>query len=364
MKLGICCNFSWPHIGGSESVIQSIAESLVFDMGYEVTIFTFSEKVETHDFNLHRVPCLKGKGFIKQINQMDHVMVYSDSFWEWETIVSNIDRIKPKVTIVLVGMYNMFSNEHIYDMFRGDIHRYNVVTHSADKSYETCLSDDIPVMIIPNGVDLDEFREDRVDFRKKYGIKENHIILNVANFFYGKGQEEIPLVCDELDRRFVGTIENWAVVSISSSIQYPYEKRFIQKYKSLIKPYNNYFLRNIPREDVVAAFKESDVFLFTSKKEVSPLVILEAEAAGLPWISADVGDIMNRKGGEVIGIDKVDERGYKVFTPSSIKCYAKSVERILTIREWRDQLREEGQKGIEERDWKNIVPMYHEVFNG
>jgi len=36
-------------------------------------------------------------------------------------------------------------------------------------------------------VDLAEFEENNIDFRKKYNIKEKYVFLNVGNFFYGQG---------------------------------------------------------------------------------------------------------------------------------------------------------------------------------
>jgi glycosyltransferase involved in cell wall biosynthesis len=48
--------------------------------------------------------------------------------------------------------------------------------------------------------------------------------------------------------------------------------------------------------DAVAA---ADLFLFTSRVECAPLVILEAMAAGTPWVSYDVGNVSELPGGLV-----------------------------------------------------------------
>ena len=65
---------------------------------------------------------------------------------------------------------------------------------------------------------------------------------------------------------------------------------FIELCKIIIRCYyecklKEFFNRNImivelPREDVVALYKESDVFLFPSNVECSPIVLFEAMAAG------------------------------------------------------------------------------------
>ena len=51
-----------------------------------------------------------------------------------------------------------------------------------------------------------------------------------------------------------------------------------------------YFLKKIERDEIVDAYKRSDIFLFTSRIECSPLVIFESAAAGLPFFSLKVGN--------------------------------------------------------------------------
>lgn len=49
--------------------------------------------------------------------------------------------------------------------------------------------------------------------------------------------------------------------------------------------------------DAVAA---ADLFLFTSRVECAPLVIIEAMAAGTPWVSYEVGNVAELAGGVVV----------------------------------------------------------------
>jgi glycosyltransferase involved in cell wall biosynthesis len=50
-----------------------------------------------------------------------------------------------------------------------------------------------------------------------------------------------------------------------------------------------------------SAIAAADLFLFTSSVECAPLVILEAMAAGTPWVSYDVGNVAELPGGLVAG---------------------------------------------------------------
>ncbi len=46
----------------------------------------------------------------------------------------------------------------------------------------------------------------------------------------------------------------------------------------------------LPRSEVVELFFAADLFIFASKVEYSPLVLFEACAAGLPFVSVPVGN--------------------------------------------------------------------------
>ena len=59
MKLGICCNHSYPHCGGSERIIQQIAESMSNKYHHKVDILSFSIKKTLYNNNVKLIPCLK-----------------------------------------------------------------------------------------------------------------------------------------------------------------------------------------------------------------------------------------------------------------------------------------------------------------
>lgn len=367
MKLGICCNFSYPHCGGSEFVLQNVSELLVKQFSYQVNVYSWYCKSEFSHNRVTYIPC--GRRYpelVEQINHMDHIFVYSDSFWGMRHILYGMDgvhKIKPNITIALVGMYFMNSAEpEAYKVFKKYVQngRIKVVTHAKNAAYHKCISDGIPVTVVPNGVNLSEFGNETINFREKYNIEEKYVLLNVSNFFYGKGQEAIPSICKELRKHI--SRDEFAVVSISSSIDYPYDKHFLHNCRGVMAPYNNYFLRDIPRKDVIAAFKESDVFLFTSKKEVSPLVILESEAAGLPWISMDVGDVRDRRGGMILEAEQEDPKGYKIITSGMSWLYGDIINDLLISKVLRSKLQSSAMQYIQDCDWTNIVPTYHRNF--
>jgi len=303
MKLGIFCNFGPGHIGGSEMVIDAIAKGLISDFGYEISVYASNyKKISTYN-GMRTIPCHKGDALIAQINENDHILVYSDSFWGWDTIVEN-------------GF--------------------------------------LPT-VIPNGVDLEEFATDTVNFREKYNIQEKYIILNVSQFFYGKGQESLGKISKELRRKR----DDFIFVQVSSHITYPYENNFLTRAKKAFGTEKCLFLRDIPREDVISAFKGSDVFCFTSGKEVAPLVILEARAAKLPWVSMEVGDVFSHHDGIMIRANDKSNKGYRIVSDSVVSQYARFINEILEKKLFREP---HNYKGVQQRDWRNIVIEYDKVF--
>ena len=87
MKIGIFCNFSLPHCGGSEFVIQNISERLVANYKYIIDVYSYSCHSHYNVKGVNYIPCKRGDGLISQINENDHIFVYSDSFFGWDTML-------------------------------------------------------------------------------------------------------------------------------------------------------------------------------------------------------------------------------------------------------------------------------------
>lgn len=374
MKLAIICNFApFPShggsFGGSEEVIRHISLGLSTEKyGWTVDIYGHNYKKPSKCDGINLFPCPRGNALIPLIsNHYDHIFIYSDSQWNFDHILQNIKIIDCRLSLAFVGAYH--TRDHsptALQLLKDNIDKFTLITHSKYQDYQFCVDNNLPVTIIPNGVDLSEFAENNINFREKYNIKEKHIILNVSNYFFGKNQQYIGDIARQLEKY----ISDFKIVQISNSIKYPYEKLFRDRTTKNCKDINTLFLRDLPREDVISAFLSSDVFLFPSLKEVSPIVILESRAAKLPWVSFNVGDISEQAGGIPVAYKDVDEKGYVIVNSGHISHFAQSIYYLLSkynVRgreiDRRKQVIKEGQKDIEQKDWKNIVPLYHKVFS-
>lgn len=377
MKLGICCNFTHPSTGGSEIVCKAIAEQMANTYGMDVTTFGYNVDEDFVHNKVKYKKCLKGNLFLQQIQDLDHLFIYSDSFWGFETILDNLDFMKPSLSIALLGMYAMRENSSLFGIFCDERKQFKVITHSSrDEDYKKCFENKISVTVIPNGVDVKRFNffkpwkmydvneyMNSVDFKRKYEINTSKVIINVANYFYGKGQKHLL----EIGNRLSGLRgDDFTIIQISNTVRYPHDKTFLTQTQNLFKQKSKFqykFLRDIPREDVEAAFNVADIAIFTSLKEVAPITILESMAAKTLWISMDVGNVKELFGGVVICNGNHDKNGYKVFKDSVYDDYAYTAHEYLDSDGLLTASGLDGREMIEKfYNWDVICEQYYNVF--
>jgi glycosyltransferase involved in cell wall biosynthesis len=122
---------------------------------------------------------------------------------------------------------------------------------------------------------------------------------------------------------------------------------------------------DLPREKVVDAFFEADLFVFASKVEYSPLVLFEAAAAGTPFLTVPVGnsrEIVRWTGGGWICPADVDERGYTKVSPAVL---AREMEKAVRSPEYLRKLGEAGRRAWQERfTWAEIARSYERILRG
>ena len=132
------------------------------------------------------------------------------------------------------------------------------------------------------------------NFRIKYNVGDGLMVLCVANYSERKNQTLAVRAFRKAN------IPGSTLVFIGSEFN-EYSEKVMEldesiNQKSLCR---TIFLEGISREETQAAFACSDIFLLTAKQETQPIVIIEAMAAGKPWISTHTGCVSNMEGGVV-----------------------------------------------------------------
>lgn len=136
------------------------------------------------------------------------------------------------------------------------------------------------IKIMPNAIDLDQFsysREIRDDYREKYGLKDFFVIGNVGRFSYQKNHEFLIKVFGRvLQQEKRAKLVLLGDGELMAQVQ--------EQVKMLHLDEHVLFLGK--RDDVNCWYQVMDVFCLPSRFEGLPMVLVEAQAAGLPCITS------------------------------------------------------------------------------
>lgn len=367
MKLVVGVNHAAPHhVGGSERVVQQITESMRNDYGIDCHVLSkFAKGRIVHNGVTVEKTKDSDTAFLAQVKSLkpDHLHIYSDSFVYWPAILRHSTEIEASKSVALVGMNCMRGHPDLARLFKSRKDQFHAITHSSNYlDYKMCDGMEIKPTVIHNAIDMKEFSDQGFSFREKYKIKTEHIVLCVSNFFPGKAQEHLDYILRSLYKRR----KDFTAVFICSTVNYQPANVLRLRLGSVLSknPYPNQLLVDIPRSDTIQAFRESSVFAFPSQIEVAPLVVLEAMAAGLPWVSLNVGNVPTLDGGFVINGERksqdkwqYDLRMYHEFTDH--------LDALMSDKEMHLSKSEAGKKRIlADYDWSQIRKQYYQVFTG
>jgi glycosyltransferase involved in cell wall biosynthesis len=122
---------------------------------------------------------------------------------------------------------------------------------------------------------------------------------------------------------------------------------------------------DLPREKVVEAFFEADLFVFASKVEYSPLVLFESAAAETPFLTVPAGnaaEIVRWTGGGWLCPADVDERGYIKVSPAAL---AREIEKGIRSPDYLHKLGAAGRRAWMDRfTWAKIAISYERILRG
>ena len=365
LKILQTVEFYHPHIGGAEIVIQQLSERLV-KRGHQVTVATSAHPqrlstelngVRIEQFDIHG-SMTNGYGgtdieryrrFLLE-HPADIMANYSAQQWQTDLAFDLMPTLKDKrVNILSPCGYSALSDSKTLK-WASYANYYNqtipqsvplydaVVYHSGYyQDYEYAQDHGFTnSVIIPNAVCEEEFyAAPKIDFREKYGITTKYMALCVANFLPSKNQSRVIECIRQMNR------PDLTMVLIGK------QGKTINDLRAMAAGLNVKILNDIPRQDTVAAYHQADVFLFASKIEASPLVIIEAKASRTPFISTDCGNVREWTGGIVC-------------TPEKIPQYA---NKLLDDEATRKTLAEEGFKEWKEKlTWTAVADRYEELY--
>lgn len=355
--------FYSPHVGGAERVVQRISEGLAA-RGHEVVVATSWDPRRVQDMingvrvASFRVAGNRARGMRGDVGQyqdwlvrerFDVVLNYAAQAWPTDAALDVLGRLTGVKVLATCGFSGLHGARRLlyrgyYRTLQTRINEYDaVVYHSslgADRAFgqKHARGDQV---VLPNGVDSNEFESPGHAFRNTYGIRSRFLLLSVGNHYWVKGHGDLRwlvMVLAGLDVTLVlvgddpgGLRSCWRACA-----------------RAARRDHRIRVLREIPRADVVAAYREADVFLLSSRFEVAPLVLVEAMAAGTPFVSYDVGNAKELSGGIVVG---------------SRQAMAEAVRALLGDEARRKALGDAGQTiQRQSLEWGAIVDQYERLY--
>lgn len=204
--------------------------------------------------------------------------------------------------------------------------KYEIITQLHEKDYSFLYFKNkynINSRIIENAVESDFFvDDDEMTFKEK-------CIINVANFNDRKNQVMcIDLFCksnipDGWKLMLIGSEENEYSCYLRKKVE-EYEKKGILNETKKVE-----ILSGQQREKIYKYVRKSSIYLMTSKWEAFPISLIEAMAAGVPFISSDVGIVEYLEGGRIA---------------KSERAYCEELEKMTTDDVYRMSIGEMGRK--------------------
>lgn len=194
------------------------------------------------------------------------------------------------------------------------------------------------IKVIPNGVNLSEFGQ-RVE-------RKEHRIICVARLEKYKGIDYLIDAMPEILKSFPRT----KLILIGDGSE---QKSLATKAKALTIEDRIEFRGDIVHKQIPEELAQSHVFVLPSLEEGQGLVVLEAQATGIPVIATNVGGIPDFiKNGET-GI---------LIKPKDQRAIAQNVIKVFSDSNFSKRLAENAQRYLEKYEWNNIAQKIDQIY--
>lgn len=387
MKILHTVEFYHPSIGGMQEVVKQISERLSA-RGHTVTVATSHDPtriskiingVNIKDFKIsgNVVRGIKGdqNKYINFLLKEDYDIITNFAAQQWASDLTFrvLNKINAKKVFVPTGFSGLFNSQFsdYFEKIPKFLNYYDSIVYLSNDYRDISFSREYGLntgIIIPNGASEDEFSILKKDLsiKRDIGIKQDFMIVSIGTHTGAKGHDEAIQIFKELN------INNSALVIIGNTMK-GFSNGCALKCKQLARELNSEFKNNglnrriyildLGRELTTKLLMISDLFLFTSNIECSPLVLFEAMAAGIPFATVDVGntkEITDWSNGGFLLPTKFDQNGNSF---ADIKASANIIHKLLKIP---SNLKKMGAKGRsswgKKFTWAKITDQYEKLY--
>lgn len=197
------------------------------------------------------------------------------------------------------------------------------------------------IKIVPNGIDLKRFENlDRQKSRQKLGLHDEFVVMTVARLEKVKG---INYLIEAGARSELRRRSDLLILIIGDGSERKNLESLVEKLdlKEKVK-----FLGEIPNEKIPEYLAAADCFVLPSLREGFGIVILEAQAAGVPVIGSAVGGILDLIEDGKTGL---------LVTPKNPQAIAEAINKIYSGLKF-------PQINLEKYNWQNIADKVYQIY--
>ena len=283
--------------GGVETVIMNYyrhidKSNIQFDFLCNTEKVAYEEEIKQIGGNIYKITA-RSKNFKKYKADMkaffkEHASEYS-AIWVNICILVNIDYLKyAKKYGIKHRIIHSHNSQNMASFIKGIMHRINKrIIHRYATDFWTCseeagkwfftkkIRNSNKYLLVRNAIDTSKYQfnnDIRIEYRNKLGISEKFVLGNIGRLHFQKNQTFLLKIMSEICRKrddayllLIGQGEDEEILK--------------QEVKQLNIEDKVMFLG--VRDDIPELFQTMDVFLLPSKFEGVPLVLIEAQAAGV-----------------------------------------------------------------------------------
>jgi glycosyltransferase involved in cell wall biosynthesis len=415
-RLLFCCEQYFPSRGGVQEVMRQIAERLV-QRGHQITVATswIPERtswshngVEIRDF---KVSGNLAQGMVGEIDRYrefvaafaaDAVLIKAAQQWTFDALWPVLDRITGRKVFIPCGFASLYDPAYAsyFAQMPEVLRKFDHLIFYAEayRDIDFARSHGLDKFsVLPNGASEAEFGQpaDPLLRTRLHVSVDDFVFLTVGVPLLTKGHPQVAEAFARLETNGksatlimngnwfgpstlanilarcrqafarAGPLGVWALLwrALENRRASRRMRRWIARANA--QPGKRVLCMNLERPDLVAAYMASDLFVFASIVEYSPLVLFEAAAAGTPFLSVPVGnaeEIASWTGGGVICPAAKDARGCTRVDPQVL---AREMGRLLKDDELRMQLGRTGKERWRRLfTWQAIAPRYEAILCG
>ena len=332
MKILHAVESYFPSVSGAPEVVRHLSERMV-KAGHDVTVATrklpdrkslIHNGVKIVEFNI-RPTSNRGMSTVTGLTgdtkkyqdfllkeKFDVIMTYAAQQWTTDLMFPILDKINAKKVIVPCGYSGLYDPEYkqYFEELPSYLRKFDASVYLSNDYRDINFARTHKlenINVIANGADENEFaklptKTEKQRLRQKYGIR-GLMLMTVANYTGEKGHREFISVLKRLPLPRVTLVSaGTATPGVGSYDEFKAAAERINTSHKFIGK-RVVMVDGADRPLVLKLLKAADIFVFLSNIEASPLVLYEANAAGVPFISTAAGnsaEIAKWTGGGVI----------------------------------------------------------------